>query len=515
MAWDPNVPNRVYLGDDGGMYRSDNNGDVAGSTARTCRGSRSTTSPSRRQRPNRIAIGLQDNGSNRSWSNVNGDVADPAAANWSALPSGGDGHYVVIDQSDDTYTYSCSQNAGCSGAPRRSVHDDDAVGGARTVGATNVKLASVTSLVVGDTLTIDPTGANPETVTITTVGTAGATGTGVGVHAGARLRARVAAPRSWKNGVPSTADLSFGSRGSGLRCTTDAPIVTDPTTSRRRSTSAATTCRARRTAAPTGRRSPRADLLTGPAPADDSATNNPLYAGQYPSISTIAPSKSDPNTIYVGTDNGRLWRTTDLGVTWQQFPNPFAPDPPRWVTSVIADPVDAATRTPRSAASARATRRRTSSRRRSPATAPARGQLEEHQRQPAERAGQLPRLRPAPTTRSTRRPTSASTSCRTTTRSGRSSATTSRTRPPRISRSRPARASSTSARSAAAPGGSRSSRARPRYNAQVVTDLVALSSTVTGMHLAAGPTSAADELDRRRSARRSSAARARAPTSTR
>ena len=48
MAWDPNVPNRVYLGNDGGMYRSDTNGNTAGSTARTCRGCRSTTSPSRR-----------------------------------------------------------------------------------------------------------------------------------------------------------------------------------------------------------------------------------------------------------------------------------------------------------------------------------------------------------------------------------------------------------------------------------------------------------------------------------
>ena len=28
-------------------------------------------------------------------------------------------------------------------------------------------------------------------------------------------------------------------------------------------------------------------------------------------------------------------------MTWQEFPNPFAPDPPRWVTSVIVDPVDA------------------------------------------------------------------------------------------------------------------------------------------------------------------------------
>ena len=27
--------------------------------------------------------------------------------------------------------------------------------------------------------------------------------------------------------------------------------------------------------------------------------------------------------------------------SWQEFPNPFAPAPARWVTSVIADPVDA------------------------------------------------------------------------------------------------------------------------------------------------------------------------------
>ena len=27
-------------------------------------------------------------------------------------------------------------------------------------------------------------------------------------------------------------------------------------------------------------------------------------------------------------------------MTWREFPNPFAPDPARWVTSVIVDPVD-------------------------------------------------------------------------------------------------------------------------------------------------------------------------------
>ena len=143
-----------------------------------------------------------------------------------------------------------------------------------------------------------------------------------------------------KNGVTGTQSLGFGSRGSGLRCTTDAPLVQDPSVGSTlylgcNNLSRSTNRGANWTqiAAP--------DLLTGPAPADDGPNNNPLYAGQFPSVSTIAPSKSDPNTIYVGTDNGRLWRTTDLGASWQEFPNPFAPDPARWVTSVIVDPTDA------------------------------------------------------------------------------------------------------------------------------------------------------------------------------
>ena len=50
---------------------------------------------------------------------------------------------------------------------------------ASSAGETNIKVASVTGMVAGNTLTVDPTGSNPETVTIATVGTAGAGGTGV------------------------------------------------------------------------------------------------------------------------------------------------------------------------------------------------------------------------------------------------------------------------------------------------------------------------------------------------
>ncbi|MGZ4379966.1 MAG: hypothetical protein ACXVZN_00185 [Gaiellaceae bacterium] len=49
---------------------------------------------------------------------------------------------------------------------------------AANAGDTNIKVGSVTGMVAGNTLTVD-TGANAQTVTITTVGTAGSTGTGI------------------------------------------------------------------------------------------------------------------------------------------------------------------------------------------------------------------------------------------------------------------------------------------------------------------------------------------------
>ena len=69
-------------------------------------------------------------------------------------------------------------------------HADDARRRRRTPATRTSRSASVTGMVVGNTLTVDPTGANPETVTITTVGTARRRRHGRHVHARARLRAR-------------------------------------------------------------------------------------------------------------------------------------------------------------------------------------------------------------------------------------------------------------------------------------------------------------------------------------
>jgi photosystem II stability/assembly factor-like uncharacterized protein len=68
MEWDPNVPNRVYLGNDGGIYRSDANG-ASGTWVHA------TYEPWNQSYhlgvaaddPSRMATGLQDQGSVRTW----------------------------------------------------------------------------------------------------------------------------------------------------------------------------------------------------------------------------------------------------------------------------------------------------------------------------------------------------------------------------------------------------------------------------------------------------------------
>jgi hypothetical protein len=73
---------------------------------------------------------------------------------------------------------------------------------AANAGDTNIKVGSVTGMTAGNTLTVD-TGASAETVTITTVGTAGATGTGVTITP-ALASAHAAGAFVTVNGVPST-----------------------------------------------------------------------------------------------------------------------------------------------------------------------------------------------------------------------------------------------------------------------------------------------------------------------
>jgi len=54
-------------------------------------------------------------------------------------------------------------------------------------------------------------------------------------------------------------------------------------------------------------------------------------------LSTIAVSPTDSNTVWVGTDDGYVWVTDDYGVTWGRVSDDL---PVRWVSRVVADPFD-------------------------------------------------------------------------------------------------------------------------------------------------------------------------------
>jgi photosystem II stability/assembly factor-like uncharacterized protein/transposase-like protein len=88
--------------------------------------------------------------------------------------------------------------------------------------------------------------------------------------------------------------------------------------------------------------SPESVDLTGTFEPD--RTPNPAIHGNYPNwgtITTIAVSKTAPDTIYLGTDTGRLWKTEDGGATWTWFNSHGLPQ--RWVTRVAIDPDDSQT----------------------------------------------------------------------------------------------------------------------------------------------------------------------------
>jgi Sortilin, neurotensin receptor 3, len=253
MEWDPNVPNRVYVGNDGGIYRSASNGaDGSWVHATYEPWNQSYHLAVAQDDPTRLATGLQDNGSVRTWT----ATAPPSdLTQWNPF-GGGDGHEVLIDPTDhDTY-YECSQVGSC----RR--HQD--VGGV-------------------------------------------------------------------------TQNIPFGARHS-TRITTDTPLVLDPSNPSVVYFGGNVLDRSTDRGATFTQISPPGDFLTGPVPPDENDLG-PFYANEYATITWIAPAKTDPNTIYLGTDTGRLWKTTDLGVTWTEFADKGLPV--RWVNAIVVDPTDA------------------------------------------------------------------------------------------------------------------------------------------------------------------------------
>jgi photosystem II stability/assembly factor-like uncharacterized protein len=92
------------------------------------------------------------------------------------------------------------------------------------------------------------------------------------------------------------------------------------------------------------------DTLPGAVPPDE-VNPDVSYADEYSAVTQIAPAKitgtptSPATTIYVGTDTGKVWKTTNAtaspasDVTWTQLGRGVLPQ--QWVTSIVADPAEA------------------------------------------------------------------------------------------------------------------------------------------------------------------------------
>lgn len=105
LAFDPRVAGRVFLGNDGGVYRSTSNGSLSGTWTRatSLAVNQFYTVATSRQDLTRVSGGAQDNGSLRSW----GGTAFNSIG-------GGDGTTNLIDPTNQNKVYSCSQFGACT-----------------------------------------------------------------------------------------------------------------------------------------------------------------------------------------------------------------------------------------------------------------------------------------------------------------------------------------------------------------------------------------------------------------
>lgn len=235
MAWDLKVPGRVYLGNDGGTYRSDINGSNDQWTKAIYQPFTQFYSVDvSEQDDTRLVGGAQDNGVNRSF----------AGTPWNRYVDG-DGLAALIDPVNQNLVYGCFQYGNCY----RSTD-----GGNTTTYFTPAIMSSRRNWFAP--LQFDP--VNPSIL----------------YFAGNRVH------RSTNNAA------------------TWLPI------------------------------SP--DLTGGPGP-------DPSYP--FGTITTLAVAKTQPNRILAGTDDGRLWFTTNLGGIWTRVTDPDVPG--NWVTRVTVDPLRA------------------------------------------------------------------------------------------------------------------------------------------------------------------------------
>src|SRR6185503_6062647 len=75
-------------------------------------------------------------------------------------------------------------------------------------------------------------------------------------------------------------------------------------------------------------------------PVSGDLTTSPPALLTYGTITTLAISPVNASLYYAGTDDGRVWRSTNAGGSWTNISTGL---PVRWVTRVTADPVSANT----------------------------------------------------------------------------------------------------------------------------------------------------------------------------
>ena len=238
MALDPQMPGRVFLGNDGGAFLSLDNG-ITFHRGGYQPWTQFYTVDVSQSDPSRIVGGAQDNGGNRSYRGTGG--GDPN--NWNSFV-GGDGLAARIDPTDQNRVYGCSQYGSC-------VRSSDGGDSSLPFGGTISQRRNWFSPVE-----FDP--ADPEIM----------------YYAGNILNRSINSAASWTAISP--------------------------------------------------------DLSGGPYPSDG-----------YPfgTITTVAAAASDPTVLYVGTDDGRVWTSKDLGASWLRLEDPGFPT--AWVTRVRVDPADA------------------------------------------------------------------------------------------------------------------------------------------------------------------------------
>ena len=284
MAWDPKAPDRIYEGDDGGVYVSTQNGASGTWThAQVEPWNQSYHLSVSQQDPLRQVTGLQDQGSIRTWTP---GVEPTDLTQWNPY-GGGDGHWVQINPDNELAYYECLQPTPPTVNCARFA--DSAATGPATTTRTNFSspaLPSGTRITTDMPLVLDP--ADPDYVYI---GGTSIARSGDGVVSGTG---------AWTLISPTTPDSPDSLPG---------PV-------------------------------PASEVNPDAYYANEYGAVTEIA----PAKSTGTPA-SPATTIYAGTDTGKLWKTTNAtatpssAVTWTQLGAGVLPQ--RWVTSIVADPADA------------------------------------------------------------------------------------------------------------------------------------------------------------------------------